>query len=87
MSSFLNGIFSIFSYVLYTIFNTLDTDMVYESDFFSNQIVFVFSQWQNSFHFGVLSFTVLVVAILLIPLSVDGVLMMFEPVNQVVEAV
>ena len=87
MSSFLNGIFTIFSYVLYTIFNTIDADIVYETNFFSNQIIFVFSQWQNSFHFSIFSFTILVVAILMIPLSVDGVLMMFEPVNQVVEAV
>lgn len=87
MSSFLNGIFTIFSYVLYSIFSTLDADITYESDFFSSQIVYAFSQWRDSFHFSIFSFTILVIAIVLIPLSVEGVLMLFEPINQVVEAV
>ena len=87
MSSFLNGIFKIFAYALYSTFNTIDADIVYEADFLSNQIVFIFSRWQASFHFGVISFTILVIAIISIPLSVEGVLMLFEPINQVVEAV
>ena len=87
MSAFLDGIWKIFAYVLYSVFNTLDADIIYEADFLSNQIIFIFSAWQNSFHFGVLSFSILVIAILCIPLSVEAVLMLFEPINQVVEAV
>ena len=85
--SFFNSLFSIFAYVLYSVFQIIDADLIYESQFISNQIVYLFSQWQNSFHFGVFSFTVLVVAIVLIPLGGTAVLIVFEPINQVVEAV
>lgn len=85
--NFFNSVFKIFAYVLFSVFNIIDADITYEAQFFSDQTVYLFSQWENSFHFGIFSFTVLVLCILLIPLLAEGVLMVFEPVNQVVEAV
>ncbi len=85
--NFSNSIFKILAYVLFSIFNVIDADITYEAQFISNQSVYLFSRWENAFHFGIFSFTILVLSILLIPLLAEGVLMVFEPVNQVVEAV
>jgi hypothetical protein len=85
--NFFDSVFKIFAYVLYSVFSTIDADITYEAQFVSGQIVYLFSVWQSSFHYGVFSFTVLVVAIVLIPIGGTAVLVVFEPINQVVEAV
>lgn len=85
--SFFNSIFKIFAYAFYSVFSIIDADITYEAQFISNQVVYLFLIWQNSFHYGIFSFTVLVIAIVSIPVGSAAVLVVFEPVNQVVEAV
>ena len=85
MTFFYNA-FKIISYFFYSVSGIFTGDLTSESTYVSDEIVYLFSVYQNSFH-GPFGLALFVLSVFSIFIGSGVILIGFEPVNQVVEAV